>query len=73
MHSTIEKNGTHTKMNKNSMVCKLLHFLLASLSALMEVCDQVQVLHFMEAINEVRVDQMSEVSQSLIFIESLKK
>lgn len=38
-----------------------------------ELYNQGQVLHFMEAINEVRVDQMSKVSQFLIFIESLKR
>lgn len=65
MYSTIETNGTHTKKNNKSIVYKLLHFLLAVLCPPMEVPNQVQVLHFMEAINEVKVDHMSKVSQSL--------
>lgn len=56
-----------------SIVSKPLYFFLASLSPLTEVCDQLQVLHLMEAINQVKVDQMSKVSQFLIFIKSLKK
>lgn len=65
MYSTIETNSTYTKKNNKSIVYKLLHFLLAVLYPPMEVHSQVQVLHFMEAINEVKVDHMSKVSQSL--------
>lgn len=56
MYSTIETNDPHTKKSNKSIVYKLLHFLLAVLCPPMEVHNQVQVLHFMEAINEVKVD-----------------
>lgn len=76
MYSTIETNGNHTKMDKQEHSLQafiLFFFFFLAKSPFMEVCDQLQVLYLMEAINQVKVDQMFKVSQSLIFFKSLKK